>query len=192
MSIDFGNSDLLVAILRFMAVIFVAYAVVLWAGAILWVHNDARQRSRDPALAVLGTSLAAFFFIPGVLLYLAARPRETLAEAQERQLTLELTAQHMVTTPRCSGCGRAVQEEFVRCPYCATTIRERCESCDRLLLSGWILCPYCGERVRAVQPEVPSFAARNRAPGRRPAKTTGTIGILHGDGHASAPSVQKV
>ncbi len=44
----------------------------------------------------------------------------------------------------CPECGRAVEPDFIACPYCGATLRKRCPSCERRVRAGWRYCPHCG------------------------------------------------
>jgi RNA polymerase subunit RPABC4/transcription elongation factor Spt4 len=148
---------------QFIAAGFLAYTLVLWLAGVMWAAGDIRQRTRDPFIQWTAVAIAALFFIPGLLLYLAMRPRETLLDGQERRLELEALAKHVTERPSCGNCHRAVQEDFVRCPYCASALMDRCRSCGRLLSQAWVLCAYCGEGREAVTAPAPA------APAARPA-----------------------
>jgi hypothetical protein len=84
-----------------------------------------------------------FFFLPGVLLYLILRPRETLDEAFQRALQEEYLLQDLEELPLCPACRHYVQPDFVLCPHCHGRLRENCPSCQRLVELRWDVCPYC-------------------------------------------------
>ena len=54
-----------------------AYLAALWVVLIVWTYRDAESRSRNVVTQVFSTMLAALFFVPGVLLYMMLRPKET-------------------------------------------------------------------------------------------------------------------
>jgi hypothetical protein len=110
---------------------------------------------------VLATLLVAVFNVPGVLVYLMLRPRETLAEAYERSLEEEYLFQDIEDAEICRACKRRVQPDFLFCPHCRTRLRRECEGCGQPVSLRWVACPYCG---------------RHQAPGARPeARPTGTL-----------------
>jgi type IV pilus assembly protein PilB len=43
----------------------------------------------------------------------------------------------------CSRCGRALEEDFLACPYCGNRITELCQNCQKPLMPEWVICPYC-------------------------------------------------
>jgi len=55
-----------------------AYLAALWVVLIVWTYRDAESRSRNVVTQVFSTMLAALFFVPGVLLYMMLRPKDTL------------------------------------------------------------------------------------------------------------------
>jgi RNA polymerase subunit RPABC4/transcription elongation factor Spt4 len=120
-----------------------AYLVTLWLTLIIWTFRDIEMRSRSVITQIFATLLAVFFFIPGVLLYLILRPRETLDEAFQRALQEEYLLQDLEELPLCPSCRRYIQSDFVLCPHCHTRLRENCPSCQRLVELRWDVCPYC-------------------------------------------------
>ena len=67
------SSDLALGITVYGIVILAA----LWLALIVWAYRDMRSRSRD-TFAQLGTLLlVAVLMIPGLIIYLLVRPRET-------------------------------------------------------------------------------------------------------------------
>jgi len=45
---------------------------------------------------------------------------------------------------RCESCDRAVDNDMLACPWCATVVdRGHCGECARALEPGWKICPWC-------------------------------------------------
>ncbi|MCM8745753.1 zinc ribbon domain-containing protein [Thermomicrobium sp. CFH 73360] len=136
-----------------------AYYLALWFALVVWTFQDIQTRTRSVIAQIFATLLVVLFSVPGVVLYLLMRPRETLEEQYERALEEEYLIQDLEATDRCPSCRRPVQEEFQFCPYCRTALKQLCVSCGRLLSLDWPHCPYCG----AAQPsEEPEFVVRER------------------------------
>ncbi len=135
-----GLSEDLVVLVTVYAVIIVA---AFWLAMVIWAYRDMRARSRD-TLGQLGVALmVAFLLIPGLLIYLLLRPRETLGEAYERSLEEEALLQEIEEKPTCPGCGQRVDEHWQACPHCHTRLKKPCVHCHQLLELNWQLCPYC-------------------------------------------------
>lgn len=117
--------------------------VAFWLAMIFWTFRDMRGRSRDVLAAVLVTVLVAILFVPGLLIYLFLRPRETLSEAYERSLEEEALLQEIEEKPACPGCKQRVQEDWQACPNCHTRLKKGCVRCGKMLDLAWDLCPYC-------------------------------------------------
>lgn len=49
----------------------------------------------------------------------------------------------------CRKCAKAVNIDFVACPYCGTPVGLRCKSCGKANQPGWIVCPYCSCETRS-------------------------------------------
>ena len=62
-----------------------AFFTALWVSAVIWAFRDIRSRTRDVFAQILATLLVLIFFplfpLPGLILYVILRPRETLSEA---------------------------------------------------------------------------------------------------------------
>jgi RNA polymerase subunit RPABC4/transcription elongation factor Spt4 len=119
------------------------YLALIWVTTILWTYRDIRSRSRDPLSQLVGVAMSLVPFV-GLPLYFVVRPRETLQHAYDRQLEQEAILSELYTASACPDCRRPVQDEFVACPYCQTSLKEACADCGRLLAHAWRHCPYCG------------------------------------------------
>ncbi len=45
--------------------------------------------------------------------------------------------------PQCPACGGAVEEVFLRCPFCGTALKRHCPACHRVIGADFRFCPYC-------------------------------------------------
>ena len=152
-----------------------AYLIALWFVLVVWTYRDIESRSKSVVTQIFSTLLTTLFFIPGVLLYLILRPKETLDVAFQRSLEEEYLLQDLEELPLCHSCHRYVEDDFILCPHCQTRLREPCYACGRLVHLRWALCPYCGaeqsEKAAAERTRVTAPAARWTAlprPRRRP------------------------
>jgi RNA polymerase subunit RPABC4/transcription elongation factor Spt4 len=121
-----------------------AYLVALWFVLIVWTFRDIETRSRSAVTQVFSTLLAVLFYVPGVMLYLILRPKETLDSAFQRSLEEEYLLQDLEELPLCPNCEHYVEDDFKLCPNCQTVLRDNCLECGRLVDKHWALCPYCG------------------------------------------------
>lgn len=145
-------------------IVLAAYLLIMWVAALVWAYRDVQSRTRDVFTQVVSVMLVLVFNIPGLLLYLILRPKESLADNYDRQLEAEALLHEIHEQPTCPTCRRRVRDEFVACPYCRMTLRTPCEQCGRPLASGWVVCPYCAsERAAAIAPMAPVRALE--APG---------------------------
>ena len=78
---------------------------------VIWTARDIRARTRDNFLFILSTVLVVVLNLPGLLIYLFLRPRETLSEAYERHTRLKKP---------CIACGEMLHLSWNMCPVCAT------------------------------------------------------------------------
>ena len=135
------------------AALLVAYVVVLWFSAVVWAYRDIKNRTNDSFSQFVSVFLVLVFNLPGLFLYLVLRPQETMTEAYERTLETEAMLQEVERLGTCPSCRRRIEEEYLLCPYCRTSLRKPCTQCGRALSFGWVACPYCGAD------RVPSMAA---------------------------------
>jgi RNA polymerase subunit RPABC4/transcription elongation factor Spt4 len=121
-----------------------AFLSALWLSLVIWTFRDMRARSRDIFAATLAALVVAVLLLPGLLIYLILRPRETLAEAYQRALEEEALLQQIENRPVCPGCQRNIEPDWMVCPSCHTHLRKVCINCGRLNELNWDMCPYCG------------------------------------------------
>lgn len=124
-----------------------AFLVALWLSLIVWTFRDARSRSRDIFAILLATLMVVVFGPLGLLLYFLLRPKDTLAELYERSLEEEALLQDLEDRPHCPGCSRQVDEAWVVCPDCHTTLKKVCPSCNKTIQLAWSICPFCAAQV---------------------------------------------
>ena len=132
-------NDILLVATVFAAVVIAAF----WLAIVLWAYRDMRSRSRDPLAPLLVALLVFLLNLPGILIYILLRPRETLSAAYERSLEEEALLQEIEERPSCPGCGQRVQHDWQACPHCHHRLKKACVSCGYLLELPWNICPRC-------------------------------------------------
>ncbi len=162
------------SVFALVAGLLIAYAVVLWIGAVVWTYRDIRERTRDGWSQTVAALLVVVFNMPGLILYLILRPHETLTEAYEHRLESEAVKREVMELNRsCPSCARPAKEEFLLCPYCRTKLHEPCGGCGRALELGWLVCPYCGAQgpQTALAPALRAAAGTPAPSGGQPVPT---------------------
>lgn len=137
--LDLMPEDILLGITVYGGMVLTAF----WLAMIIWTYRDMGARSRDPLARILVAVMVALLTLPGLLIYLFLRPRETLAEAYERSLEEEALLQEIEEKPACPACGQRVREDWQACPHCHTRLKKPCVRCGKTLELSWNLCPYC-------------------------------------------------
>ena len=156
-----GNWEAPAAVL---AILVIAYLLVLWIAAVVWTYRDIIARTGDKVTHGISVTLVAIFNLPGLLIYLILRPSETLAAAYDRQLEAEALLHEITDQPACPSCRRKINDDFIMCPYCRASLRAACDSCGKGLATTWVLCPYCGtERQPAPRPRTITAVASEPA-----------------------------
>jgi RNA polymerase subunit RPABC4/transcription elongation factor Spt4 len=146
-------------------------AVALLA-MIVWTYRDMRARSRDAIMPLIAALMVGVLTVPGLLIYLFLRPRETLAEAYERSLEEEALLQEIEEKPVCPGCRQRIRPEWQACPECHTRLKRPCVRCGQLLELTWDICPFCTSAQpsysmeRAAQPAATSASGHVRPAGQ--------------------------
>lgn len=133
-----------VRLLEFSIAILAAFSVALWFALAVWTYRDITRRSENIAMQVLATLVVVLGFLPGIVIYLLLRPRESIEERYQRAVEEEYLAQELGSIPVCPNCERSIRDEFIFCPECGTVLRRTCVSCGRLVDADWNLCAYCG------------------------------------------------
>lgn len=148
-----------------------AYLVALWFALILWTFHDIQLRSRSVIAQIFSTLVVFLFFIPGVIVYLILRPRDTLDEAFQRSLEEEYLLQDLEELPLCPTCQHFVEADYVFCPHCRTELKQPCGGCGRVIDLRWEICPFCGEEQYGE--ELPPLVAEEWEPDAISARSGG-------------------
>jgi RNA polymerase subunit RPABC4/transcription elongation factor Spt4 len=104
------------------------------------------RRTRSD-LARYGAATWILLSTPALLLislpvYLLARPQVTAAQRRSRDLVAALSPE-LLEADRCEACGQVVDEEWRRCPACATWLQVACIDCGRWSATNLEICPWC-------------------------------------------------
>ena len=75
-------------------------------------------------------------------MYLLARPQATAAQRRSRDLVVALSPE-LFGGLSCEACGQVVDEEWRRCPACATWLQVACLDCGRWSATNLEICPWC-------------------------------------------------
>lgn len=130
----------------------VAYLLIMWIAALVWTYRDILSRTRDTFTQTMSLVLVLVFSLPGLLLYLILRPKDTLADQYDRQLEAEALLHELQEQATCPRCRRKIESDFIACPYCREQLRIACESCGRAMSPTWVMCAFCGTDRRDIPP----------------------------------------
>ena len=151
--------EVLARTFQFSIAIMVAFTIALWFALVIWTYRDVVSRSRSSLMHVFSTLIVVLFFIPGIVIYLLLRPRETLDEKQQRWIEEEYLAQELDDVANCPSCSHGVRDEWIYCPNCRFQLRRPCHSCGRLVEAGWEVCAFCGVDLRISSERQPVFSS---------------------------------
>jgi RNA polymerase subunit RPABC4/transcription elongation factor Spt4 len=158
----------LTSALKLAGLLLLAYVLVLWLSAVVWVYRDVRNRTDDQASQLIAVLLVALFNLPGLIVYLVIRPQSTMVDSYERSLEAEAVLHELqLAENACPRCQRPIEDEFNICPNCRTTLREGCRNCGRAIRTTWVACPYCATERVAPRPAAASNLGESLRPPRR-------------------------
>jgi RNA polymerase subunit RPABC4/transcription elongation factor Spt4 len=120
-----------------------AFLAALWLSLVIWTYRDIKGRARDRLVLVLATLIVAVLTLPGLLIYMILRPKNTLEEEYQRTLEEEALLQAVEDQVLCPGCERRVERDWQVCPNCLTKLRKSCNHCGKLMDLPWSICPFC-------------------------------------------------
>ncbi|MDF2876008.1 MAG: hypothetical protein K0R22_2691 [Sporomusa sp.] len=118
------------------------FGLLIAALAAYWVYNDAKGRGHETGTALLwsvGTLAALVVFLPLYLLLGRKRPMKP----RRNDDIIDIEAVPVEETIKCPMCASNVKEDFRACPYCGFALKPACTSCGKELKREWRLCPYC-------------------------------------------------
>lgn len=140
--------ETLARIFQFTLAISAAFAIALWFALAVWAYRDISRRTESASVQIASTLLVALGFVPGAIVYLLLRPRETLDDRRQRIVEETYLEQELANLIACPECDTLVRDDFVYCPTCGTQLREFCPSCGKSVDISWRVCAYCGESIR--------------------------------------------
>lgn len=142
--------------------VLVIYIGLIWLASAYWAYRDMRLRSASAITPyVAAATIIVFtpiFFLFGLLVYRIVRPKETIAEVNERALAEEAMLAEVASHAHCANCSRPVHEDWIICPTCRNRLRRVCPNCEHLIELDWTLCAWCGKDFeRADAPGTAAF-----------------------------------
>jgi hypothetical protein len=72
--------------IQFIVASIAAFSVALWFALAVWTYRDIGQRTGSIAVQVVSTLVVVLGFLPGVVIYLLLRPRETVEQRYQREI----------------------------------------------------------------------------------------------------------
>jgi hypothetical protein len=117
-----------------------------WLLATVWAFHDMAHRSDHLLARYLAASwvlLSGPVLLPLSLPILSlVRPLETPSDGRLTQLIESLRAR-ADGDATCFDCGRQLDAQWVRCPWCATWQSRLCQRCERWAPADAAICPWC-------------------------------------------------
>jgi len=130
-----------------------AFIITLWLSLIFWAFRDIRSRTGDKFMQILSLLIVTILFLPGVLVYLILRPKDTIEEEYQKSLEEEALLHTIESSPHCPGCGKRVGQKWMVCPDCHTRLKKTCHHCSQLMELQWNICPFCATPAPGMKKE---------------------------------------
>ncbi len=118
------------------------FGLLVAALAAYWVYNDAKGRGQATGTALLwsvGTLAALVVFLP---LYLLLGRKQPVKPRRNDDI-IDIEAIPVEELIKCPMCASNVKDDFKACPYCGFSLKPACTACGKELKREWRLCPYC-------------------------------------------------
>lgn len=116
------------SILSFIPILLIFSLIILLAVFIgVFVYKDAPKHGLDPLPWTLISIFVPNFI--GFIIYLIVR-------SGKKEMT------------KCPNCGKEVGKDFIKCPYCDTTLSNKCATCGKKVDLDWETCPYCATKIQ--------------------------------------------
>lgn len=138
--------------IEFMIKFFVAYFFLVWIVLVIWVARDISRRSSSRLFQTFCV-LSMIILTPiGVFFYLLIRPKKSFYDTYYEEIDGNLKILQEIVQERieewqtnhtCPKCDMIIEESFVICPECKTSLKHTCHSCHKVIREGWKVCPYC-------------------------------------------------
>jgi len=125
---------------------FGAFIAALWLSLVFWTSRDIQLRTRDRIIQLFSSLIVLLLNIPGLIIYLILRPKQTLDDIYQRTLEDEVLLSEIEAASTCPGCGSVIDKEWQICPHCHTRLHKECINCGRLMELPWHICPYCAHQ----------------------------------------------
>ena len=123
------------------------YLVIVWLASALWAFMDMRRRTGNPIwpYASAGAIVLAspLLFPLALLVHVVVRPAASVAERRVGRLR-DSALMAEIDQPRCSRCRRPIDEGWLVCPTCRTSLAHQCDQCGHAVGLDWDVCPWCG------------------------------------------------
>jgi len=150
--------------IEFLLIFVWGYYLLIWIVLFFWVGRDIKKRSSSILYRIISQTLQILPPPLWLLLYIIIRPwkdnyKQFLEEVDENlaglreyveQKNIELAEKSVDTTLSCHHCHWVIEDDYIICPHCLTSLRHPCRKCKREIRSSWEVCPYCGTRQKEV------------------------------------------
>jgi Double zinc ribbon len=132
---------------RLVVLVTLGYLVMVWLATALWAFVDMRRRTVNPvwpyASAGIVVLASPLLFPLALLLHMVVRPATTVADRRMNALHDAALAVE-IDRARCPTCNRQIDDGWLVCPTCRTSLAHLCDQCGHAVGIDWDACPWCG------------------------------------------------
>lgn len=142
-----------------------ALMLVFWLLVTGWVWNDITERTDNQFFKLISVFMTFILGVPGLLIYLLIRPKDTLSEVYWSELEKRYLFFETKELRDCPKCDCELFPGFAACPNCGYEIMTACKSCGKYSDKVWKFCAYCGDAKEAIEDEFMSAEMAMKARG---------------------------
>ncbi|MBD3329692.1 hypothetical protein GF357_04330 [Candidatus Dojkabacteria bacterium] len=127
--------------------------ITFWLLVIGWVWNDITERTNNQFFKLISVFVTLVFGLPGLVIYLLIRPKDTLSEVYWSELEKRYLFFETKELRDCPKCDCELFPGFASCPNCGYQVMTACNSCQKYSDKVWKFCAYCGAQKQAIEDE---------------------------------------
>lgn len=142
-----------VVTIEFMVKFFIIYFFFVWMALVLWVARDIWNRSNSRLFQLFCVLTIVCLTPLGFFLYLLIRPHSSVYERYQDEIEENLSILSEIVherleyapweIPHCYNCESVIENDYLICPDCKTSLKHTCKSCKKEVRTSWDICPYC-------------------------------------------------
>lgn len=155
-----NKSNTLFKVLFFVLTAFLVL-IIVGATVLIYVSTPTPMPADDQmALLIVGPTLLFVFLLLAVIGIIVFKDAKKIGMNPWMWLTIVIFAPNGLgiiiylivrynekKRLKCHECGKPVEADYAKCPYCGTQLKSTCPNCDKSVDGSWKVCPYCSHEL---------------------------------------------